>query len=134
MNEHQFPPTESQKRIAAEIKALAIGEAPRVLTPEYYLFKLSRPRQVGDLNICFWYGPGYKSRYLIIFRLDRRPEPAEFLPWAQLLLESKYAHSYTTEFSVEFMEGDIYLPDESLADKMANAITDYAEDKGDVST
>lgn len=127
MNDQKVQVPEAIKTKAAEIKEKAKREIPRELSPELYKRKLADAEFYEGCYVAFWFGPNYATRYLVVYRTDRRPRPAEYLPWLQSLFESPYAHSGETDYSIEFIEGDIYLPDESMAEVVARSVMDHME-------
>ena len=77
-------------------------------------------------------------RYFIIYRLDRKPVPSEFLPFLQTLfvdttenLIHEVSNVQKNPFGYEFIQGNIYET-RTIADKMGDDIADSADKQDEI--
>jgi len=96
----------------------------RHLSPEFTTRALKQAIEYRDCYISFWRTP--KTKYLLIYRVDRSPSDAEVIPWLQELFEDGQIHHAGSLFCRAFFQGDVYTTENAI-EMMANSLANASE-------
>ena len=103
----------------------------RHITKDFYVKSLEEEEEYHGCFLTFWNWAGMKT--FIIYRKDRCPMPEEFLPFLQTLFDDGQIQELVkTEYSRHFVQGKNLYNVDSVAQVMANQLTEVADKKDEV--
>jgi hypothetical protein len=108
----------------------------RAPTVAFFVRAMNDALEFHGCYLNFW--RTHDMRYFIIYRVDRKPFPSEFLPFLQTLfvdttenLIHEVSNIQKNPFGYEFVQGNIYET-RTLADKMGDDLTEHADKTDEV--
>lgn len=109
----------------------------RRASPEFFVKAMQNAVEYRGCYLSFWrvLDGSMSARYLIVARNDRKPNTDEALPFLQTMFEDGNADILEVSQNnrtLEFVQSKTIYETQSLAEKMGDSLSDYADKKDEV--